>query len=61
MLKLWLDGIDGKEVARTESWQYAYGKTCEDGNVAVYRRRVTEVGTYGGWRWECDTPDRIPQ
>jgi len=20
---------------------------------AVYRRPATDVGTYGGWRWEC--------
>jgi hypothetical protein len=59
LLSLWIDGIEGEEVARTDSWQYARGRTCEDGPAAIYRRRASDVGTYGGWRWECDTRSQL--
>jgi|GEM_PF-5489228 len=55
MLKLYVDGIEGREVARDAAWQYALGKVAHlEAVPTIYRRKVAEVGTYGGWRWECD-------
>lgn len=59
LLSLWVDGIEGEQVALTASWQYARGRTCEEGTTAIYRRRANEAGTFGGWRWEADTRERL--
>jgi hypothetical protein len=61
-LSLWTDGLLGKEVPHTsvpngsDAFQYAVGRVTEDGQESVFRRRADERGTYGGWRWETDTP-----
>ena len=58
-LNLRKDGIDGYEIPwdsvanGNEKFQYAIGRTAEDGETAVFRRRADERGTYGGWRWEA--------
>lgn len=57
MLELYIDGIAGHEVNFSEvpngnaAFQYALGKVEEDRKSAIYRRRISEAGTYGGWRW----------
>lgn len=57
-LDLYVDGIEGEEVAwdrvptGNEAFQYALGKLVFDGEVAIFRRNGKERGTYGGWRWE---------
>lgn len=50
------DGINGIDLGVVGLFQFALAK---DG---VYRRRASEVGTYGGWRWECGAahPARFP-
>jgi hypothetical protein len=59
-LDLWVDGIAGREVPPesvplgNKAFQYAVGKTVEDGAEAVFRRAAGERGSYGGWRWESD-------
>lgn len=65
------DGIAGHEVAwervpkGCDVFQYALGKVEIDGEVAIFRRRSSERGTYGGWRWEGYAsrlrPDPEPQ
>ena len=37
-----------------DAFQYAVGKVEADGATAVFRRRASERGTYGGWRVETD-------
>ena len=37
-----------------DAFQYARGRTEEDGALGVFRRKASERGTYGGWRWETD-------
>lgn len=59
-MKLYVDGIEGKEIPYSdvplgnEAFQYAIGRTAEDGSAAVFRRPGNQRGTYGGWRWEAD-------
>lgn len=56
------------------NFQYAIGKVdLSDTNMAgvpfersartsaVYRRRIDEKGTYGGWRWETDADKLFPE
>jgi hypothetical protein len=56
------DGITGRELPWSEvqggsdAFQYALGRVEEDGAEAIYRRRASDRGTYGGWRWERDAP-----
>jgi hypothetical protein len=51
------DGINGRDLGIIGGYQYALSADGE-----VYRRRASEAGTYGGWRWECgaDHPARYP-
>lgn len=50
------DGIDGTLVVSTDpAWQYALGKSDNQ----VYKRRLYEAGTYGGWEWESYDLERI--
>lgn len=59
-LNLLKDGIEGEEVSWQRvptgnvAFQYVLGKVEEDGVVAIFRRKESERGTYGGWRWEAD-------
>lgn len=61
------DGIDGEEIDYqsvpngNSSFQYARGRTTEGGQVAIFRRRADERGTYGGWRWERDEAKPAPK
>lgn len=50
------DGITGTDLGVIGLFQFALAR---DG---VYRRRASEVGSYGGWRWECNVghPARFP-
>ena len=43
------DGVEAIDLGVIGEWQYALGTTRPD----VWRRKASEVGTYGGWRWEC--------
>ena len=59
-LALYTDGVEGNEIPASavpngnEAFQYALGRTKEKGPVAIFRRKASERGTYGGWRWERD-------
>jgi hypothetical protein len=59
-MKLFVDGIEGQIVSPDQvpngnaAFEYAVGSTTEGGGTAIYRRSVSEKGTYGGWRWEAD-------
>jgi hypothetical protein len=59
-MKLFVDGIEGTTVSSDQvpngnpAFEYAVGSTTEGGVPAIYRRSVSEKGTYGGWRWEND-------
>ena len=61
------DGIKGHEVSHTRvpngnpAFQYAVGRTTEQGIDTVFRRRADEVGTYGGWRWENEISQLRPE
>ena len=63
-LDLMVDGIIGEEIPHTsvpggnDAFQYARGRTEEDGPIGVFRRKASERGTYGGWRWEAD-PNKV--
>ena len=65
-LDLMVDGIIGEEIPHTsvpggnDAFQYARGRTEEGGAVAVFRRKASERGTYGGWRWETDANKAAP-
>lgn len=65
-LDLYKDGIEGKEVnydripGGSFAFQYAVGRVEPGGEIAVFRRRADERGTYGGWRWETDQNKIIP-
>ena len=52
-----IDGINGRNLGIIDEHQYALSVDGE-----IYRRRASEAGTYGGWRWECgaDHPARYP-
>ena len=66
-LKLFVDGVEGTEVPwqsvpnGSDAWQYAIGKIEEDGKTAVWRRKASERGTYGGWRYELEPSKLISQ
>lgn len=57
-LERFKDGIEGYEVSweqvvnGNDAFQYAVGALYEDEKDAIFRRRVSLRGTYGGWRWE---------
>lgn len=61
------DGIQGREVSHTRvpngdpAFQYAVGRTTEQGIDTVFRRRADEAGTYGGWRWENEISQLRPE
>jgi hypothetical protein len=42
------DGVEAVDLGVVGECQYALG------SASVWRRKACEVGTYGGWRWECD-------
>jgi hypothetical protein len=46
-LRQHVDGIEGIDLGVIGESQYALA------SGEVYRRKASEVGTYGGWRWEC--------
>jgi len=60
-LTQYVDGIDAVNLGIIGSRQYAliYAGTAR---AAIYQRQASEAGTYGGWRWECDSrhPERYP-
>jgi hypothetical protein len=50
------DGIDGADLGIHGEWQFAWVGTTPfrfGHDTHIYRRRASEAGTYGGWRWEC--------
>ena len=59
-LKLFVDGVEGQTVPFSQvpngnpAFEYALGTVEQGGVPAVYRRKISESGTYGGWRWETD-------
>lgn len=61
------DGIQGREIPHTRvpngnaAFQYAVGRTTEQGIDTVFRRRADEAGTYGGWRWENEISQLLPE
>lgn len=61
------DGIKGHEISHTRvpngdpAFQYAVGRTTEQGIDTVFRRRADEAGTYGGWRWENEISRLRPE
>lgn len=63
-LKLFVDGIEGQSVPFNQipggnaAFEYAVGIVEPGGTPGVYRRSVSEKGTYGGWRWESD-PSKV--
>lgn len=65
-LDLYKDGLEGKEISYDHipggsfAFQYAVGRVEPGGEIAVFRRRADERGTYGGWRWETDQNKIIP-
>lgn len=54
-LSLMTDGINGADLGVLGECQYAVGIMPDGDMPSVYRRRASDVGTYGGWRWECST------
>jgi len=66
-LDLMRDGIQGREIPYTrvpngnDAFQYAVGTTEIGRPDTVYRRRASERGTYGGWRWETDISHLRPE
>jgi hypothetical protein len=55
------DGLSGADLGVVGECQYALsfvGRLAAD----VWRRPASQVGTYGGWRWECASshPARFP-
>jgi hypothetical protein len=56
-----IDGIDAADLGIIGSRQYAllYAGAAR---AAIFQRKASEAGTYGGWRWECDSkhPERYP-
>lgn len=54
VLDYYRDGINAINLGVIGECQYALayvGKLKSD----VFRRKASEVGTYGGWRWECSS------
>lgn len=51
-LEMMRDGLDGIDLGVIGLFQYALVRLTH--RAEVYRRRASEVGTYGGWRWECN-------
>ena len=66
-LDLMRDGIQGREIPYTrvpngsDAFQYAVGTTEIGLPDTVYRRRASERGTYGGWRWETSVGNLWPE
>lgn len=47
-LTMLADGVEGADLGVYGEWQYALRADDQ-----VLRRRASDEGTYGGWRWEC--------
>jgi hypothetical protein len=48
LLTMLKDGVDGRDLGVIGASQYAITDAGD-----IMRRRAADLGTYGGWRWEC--------
>ena len=65
-LTIRMDGIEGVEVPwyrvplGSDAFQYAVGRLVSDEPEIIARRKASERGTYGGWRWEASVDRLLP-
>lgn len=62
LLDYYRDGVNGADLGDFEGSQFALTFYRDGSPAEIMRRRASERGKYGGWRWECNAhhPAQFP-